>query len=101
MEINEKTAGNQVFIAIEGDMYVEEAAEFRERMMEHLQEGRTHFEIDMGKLSYIDSSGLGVLVALQKRTVERGGSVTLKGIYGTVKELFELTRLNRVFEILP
>lgn len=101
MEFSEKIAGNQAFITLGGDMYIEEAAVFRKRMMEHLQAGCNHFEIDAANLRYIDSAGLGALVALQKRAQERDGGVTIRGLSGKVKELFDLTRLDKVFNILP
>ena len=50
-------------------------------------------------VDYIDSSGLGTLVAIQKQALQHSGGVTLKGIHGLVKDLFELTRLNKVFDI--
>lgn len=50
-------------------------------------------------MDYIDSSGLGVLVAIQKKALPRKGNVTLVGASGIVKELFELTRLNHVFSM--
>ena len=55
--------------------------------------------LDLEKVDYIDSSGLGVLVAINKRTLQNRGKLIIKGINGLVKELFELTRLTKVFEI--
>ena len=64
----------------------------------HLQFAN-NFLLDLEKVDYIDSSGLGVLVAINKRTLQNRGKLIIKGINGLVKELFELTRLTKVFEI--
>ena len=61
--------------------------------------GHNMFIVDLGAVDYIDSSGLGTLVAIHKRALQNGGCVVIKGLHGLVKDLFEMTRLNKVFEI--
>ena len=90
---------NQVIVKLSGSIYVEEAAQLRESLTGHIEKGHKTFIIDLGGVDYIDSSGLGTLVAIQKRALQNGGSVVIKGLYGLVKDLFELTRLDKVFEI--
>lgn len=89
----------EVIVTLTGSLYVEEAAALREKLLEYIQAGRRNFAIDLRSVDYIDSSGLGVLVAIQKRALQSGGKVVIKGLQGTVKELFEMTRLTKVFEI--
>lgn len=89
----------EVMVSLTGSLYVEEAAALREKLLEYIQAGRRNFAIDLKSVDYIDSSGLGVLVAIQKRALQSGGKVVIKGLQGTVKELFEMTRLTKVFEI--
>lgn len=93
--------GDQVTVSLAGAIYVEDAAGLKEELFEELRCGTKNFEIDLTKVSYIDSSGLGVLVAVQKQAVRSGGRVILRGLNGVVNELFQLTRLNKVFEIVP
>lgn len=90
---------HSVILELEGSIYVEEAASIREQLLQYLEKGHHQFVIRMAKVDYIDSSGLGVLVAIQKRALQHGGGVVIEGIYGLVQELFELTRLTKVFEI--
>lgn len=91
--------GNRILLALTGNIYVEEATIVREQLLEYLQEDYKYFVLDVNNLHYIDSSGLGVLVAIHKRALQNGGKVIIKGLQGSVKELFELTRLTNVFEI--
>ena len=90
---------NHVLVALPGSMYVEEAAKFRESLIGYIEKGHKIFIIDLAELDYIDSSGLGTLVAIQKRALQNGGRVIIKGLNGLVKDMFELTRLTKVFEI--
>jgi len=97
MEINTTINNEQVIVTLSGSMYVEEAAILREKLIVFMESGHKEFIINLSKVDYIDSSGLGVLVAIQKRVLQMKGGVTLVGVSGLVKELFELTRLNKVF----
>ena len=90
---------NNVLVTLSGSIYVEEAAQIRESLIGYIEKGHKTFTIDLGDVDYIDSSGLGTLVAIQKRALQHGGSVVIKGLKGLVKDLFELTRLTKVFEI--
>lgn len=56
--------------------------------------------LDLSGVAFVDSSGLGALVALLKR-VGPTGSLALAGVQAPVGKLLALTRLDRVFEIHP
>lgn len=89
----------QVTVTLNGSIYVEEAASLREQLIAYIDKGHSIFCINVASVDYIDSSGLGVLVAIHKRALQNNGKVIIKGLCGIVKELFELTRLNKVFEL--
>ena len=88
----------QIQVTLSGNIYVEDAAKMREALTSLIGSGHTSLLIDLSRVEYIDSTGLGMLVFLQKQAVKKGGSIRLKGLQGIVKELFELTRLSTVFE---
>lgn len=91
----------QIHIVLSGKIYIDEATLVREKLFPYIEQGYRDFIFDIRDVHYIDSSGLGVMIAIQKRIMPKGGGVKIKGLNGTVKELFELTRLTKVFEILP
>ena len=64
-----------------------------------LDQGRSRIVLDLEKVRFMDSAGLGELVAWKKRAVERGGDVRLLRPRDRVREVLELTALTRVFEI--
>lgn len=100
MKMNFSVDNNQIAVALVDSMYVEEAGEFRETILKHISAGYKNYIIDLSGLQYIDSAGMGVLVALHKRVLQEEGILQLKGLQGSVKKIFELTRLTQVFDII-
>lgn len=98
MDLRIETNKDTVTVHLNGSLYVNDAAALRLELLNYIRQGQKHFVIDMTRTDYIDSSGLGVLVAVHKRALEQKGSVKIRGLQGVVKELFELTRLTQVFE---
>ena len=99
MEFQIIESGGKVNVTLSGNLYVESVTKLREECLQYIADGKIHFVFDMHNLEYIDSSGLGVLITVQKRVLQRGGKVIIRNMRGTVKELFELTRLDKVFDI--
>ena len=57
--------------------------------------------IDLSKVTYIDSSGLAVLIEGMQNVEAYGGKFILAGIQENVKPIFEIARLDQVFIIFP
>ena len=94
-----KTVDDQMHVILAGSIYVEDAKDLREKLVTLIDKGQKLFLFDLSQVDYIDSTGLGMLVFIQKQAQKRGGSIVLRGLHGIVKEIFELTRLTKVFEI--
>lgn len=94
------TESNYTKLTLSGSLYVNESTILREKMLEQINQGKKEFLLDFSNVNYIDSSGLGVLISMQKRLKEYQGKLILKGLNGEVKRIFELTRLTKVFEIM-
>ena len=89
----------RVLISLSGGIYLEDAVRFREMMRRYVEQGSRDFIIDLEGVDYIDSAGLGMLITMQKRILKNGGSFVIKGVAGLVRDLFLLTRLDKVFEM--
>ena len=94
-----KNVDDQMNIILAGSIYVEDAKELREKIADLIEKGQINLLFDLSQVDYIDSTGLGMFVSINKQAQKRGGSIMLKGLQGLVKEVFELTRLTKVFEI--
>jgi anti-sigma B factor antagonist len=57
--------------------------------------------IDLSRVSYIDSSGLAVLIEAMQNVAEYGGHFALAGLQENVRPIFEIARLDQVFRIFP
>ena len=55
--------------------------------------------VDLTGVDFLDSSGLGSLIALLKRVSERGGDMKIAGLQKKVRMVFEITRAFKVFDI--
>lgn len=55
--------------------------------------------LDLGQVTFVDSSGLGALLACLRRLTDRGAELKLCGLTRPVRTLFELVRIHRIFEI--
>ena len=56
---------------------------------------------DLGRMVHIDSSGLGVLVQILQKAKASGGKVILAALQPAPKIVFDITKVSRVFEIVP
>jgi len=74
---------------------------FREQFVAWWQSvpGIRNVVMDLSGVDFLDSAGLGVLVALLKRVLERGGDMKIAGLQKRVRMVFEITRAFKVFDI--
>ena len=66
---------------------------------EALADGATSLEFDLSLVSFMDSTGLGILASASDRTSEAGGSVRVRGASPTVVRLLEVSRLDSVIDV--
>ena len=71
----------------------------RDKVLELLDGGHSKILLSLEKVSYMDSAGIGELVACFKKAREKGGTVKLLRPSGKVEDLLQLTKLWEVFEI--
>ncbi|MGI5939480.1 MAG: STAS domain-containing protein [Thermoleophilia bacterium] len=76
------------------------ATEFKQAMNDWIDAGHRKFVINLEVVDFIDSSGLGAIIS-SLRKIGSGGDLVICGVKETVMSLFRLTRMNRVFDILP
>jgi anti-sigma B factor antagonist len=86
-------------VAVEGQLIVGNRQELKQKVLQELEGGGRKFLIDFSGTGYIDSSGLGVLVSLSKKIREQGGELRLAALNEDLRTLFELTKLDTLFQI--
>ncbi|MBQ7425076.1 MAG: STAS domain-containing protein [Lachnospiraceae bacterium] len=89
MTINKTTNGSELTIALEGRLDTTTAPMLDEELKSAL-DGVTKLTFDFGKLEYISSAGLRVLLSAQK-IMNKQGSMVIKEVNEEINEIFEVT----------
>ena len=90
--------GDTVTIVIEGHLVVGNRQALKQLVLDELARGERQFRVDFRRTRYVDSSGLGVLLAMAKRVTEEHGSFRLANLDADLRTLFELTKLDTLFQ---
>ena len=92
-------SGRAYLIALAGDFDLHSGPQFERRVLEALGRGATELLIDLSDVSFIDSTTIGILMRTRKRLAPIGGRVHDVTSDRTILRLFEITALDRMFEI--
>ena len=91
--------GDQLVVEVVGQLVVSNRQEFKQLVLDEVEQGALFVVIDFSQSAYIDSSGLGALVSLGKRVRDVGGDLRLAALNDDLRTLFELTRLDSLFPL--
>ena len=99
MKVSKRQIANIIVLEIEGEIDAEHSPQFKKTLSKAFEENAKFFILDLKKVSFIDSTGLGILISLMRQLREKQGRLRLTGLQEEVRSIFEITRLFRVFEI--
>ena len=99
MDISTREKGKVLIFDIRGDLDAKSASVLKEKINEKITDGKSLILINLTDVPYMDSAGLGVLVSGLKNANRLSGDLRIWGLQEEVKSIFELTRLNKVFQI--
>ncbi len=99
--LTEQHDGKTVLSLKDARLDAHNSAELKDRILKSLEEGGREIIVDLHDVQFIDSSGLGALLSGHKNAIQRSMRFVLAGPQPRVMVMFELTRLQRVFEIYP
>jgi anti-sigma B factor antagonist len=86
-------------IILSGEVDVYSAPKLREVMKELVEQGRNNLVVDLEKVDFLDSTGLGVLVGGLKRVRQQEGELGLICNQEKILRVFRITGLTKVFPI--
>src|SRR6267378_8498675 len=87
-------------VAVDGEIDVASSPQLRQELISLIDRGARSIVLDLHSMSFIDSSGLGVLVGALKRLREHtGDAIVLRGMQDPVRRVFEITGLTELFTI--
>jgi anti-sigma B factor antagonist len=90
-------SGDDAIVHVVGDLDISTAPDLRSRVLTVIDDGWTRIQIDLTACEFIDSVGLGILVAILRRARSRGGDVEIHAPFEPQRRLFALCGLDKVF----
>ena len=100
MDIKIIEEGNQVVAVFDGRLdtvAAQQIAETIDPLMEHADQ---NVILDCEKMPFISSSGLRIFLKIRKEVAAKGGKMYLKNVCPDVMQVFKMTKLDSVFEII-
>jgi anti-sigma B factor antagonist len=99
LTLSTRPEGDRTVVAVGGEIDVYTAPKLREHLIDLVSGGSYHLIIDMEKVDFLDSTGLGVLVGGLKRVRSHEGSLHLVCTQDRILKIFRITGLTKVFPI--
>ena len=96
---SEELDGDRAVIALRGEVDLYTAPEFKQQLLEVIDQGGRDVVVDLSNTTFIDSTTLGVLVGGVKRLRANDGQLSLVCSDRNITKIFEITGLDRVFPI--
>jgi anti-sigma B factor antagonist len=99
LDLKVRKQGGHTVLEVAGEIDVYTAPKLREKLIELVNEGSYHLVVDLEKVDFLDSTGLGVLVGGLKRVRNHDGSLKLVCTQDKILKIFRITGLTKVFSI--
>ena len=99
MEMSRRDLGNVIVLDLSGRLTsTDGSGRLKEKVTSLIFEGHKNIVLNLANLSYVDSSGLGEMVACHSTAAKAGASVKLANTTGKMKDLLAITKLVTVFD---
>ena len=100
MQFEERVVGDIAILTVTGDITLKKGGETRlhEKVDALVQRGHRKVLIDLARVSFVDSAGLGELVQAHAITKNHGGSL---GVFNVARRLMDLLSLTRLTTLFP
>ena len=99
MEISQREKDGITILDIQGEIDLYNAPEIKDIIQKLIEAQKYNVIINLEKVSYIDSSGIGALISSLSNLKKYQGGLKIINVYASVKKVFELTKLTSFFDI--
>ncbi|MCX5665529.1 MAG: STAS domain-containing protein [Candidatus Omnitrophica bacterium] len=100
MSVKTEVKNDLTVCCIEGEIDINTAPDIKKAFEKLISKKTPKIVINLTKVTYVDSSGLATLVEILKNMRAYGGRMRLCNMAHKIKSLFEITKLEKLFEII-
>lgn len=101
LRLARRAFGDAVVVAVEGELDLFTAPYLRDEVREAIKQDGNRLVFDLGALSFMDSSGLSVLIEAWRLATSEGGGVSLAAPQAPVARILRTTGLDRRIKVYP
>lgn len=101
ISVTTSEAGEVHIVHVAGEIDVTSAAVLRDALEALIADGRRRLTLDLTDVTFLDSTGLGIVVGRLKRLARHGGTMTVAASHERVLRVFNITGLDRLLQIRP
>lgn len=101
MKIQIEKKDNISVLHLSGTLDADTVTHFKQKINKLLDEGCFSLVMDCEHLNFVDSMGLGAMISVLRRARTHKGDLKVAGLNADVRSVFEITRLQNLFEISP
>ena len=100
MQIRQEEKGGALIFRVEGDIDINSSPEVKKAFDQAVSAKKDKVVVNLKDVGYVDSSGLATMVEILKNLRSYGGTLKLTNLSSKVRGLFEITKLDKLFDIL-
>jgi anti-anti-sigma factor len=86
-------------VRLSGDLDIVTSDGVKRELTQLVDAGHVALELDLADVGFVDSSGLGVLVAIHRHAESQGGTFVVRAVTPQVQRLFDITRLGDLLTV--
>ena len=100
LDLSTRQLGERAVVTVGGEVDLETASQLGDYALDALREVSAHLVLDLSGVSFMDSTGLKVLLTVSRRAELAGGSFVVVGPTRAVRKILSLTGLDQTFTIV-
>ncbi len=99
LKVTKELIGEETQIILSGEIDIYTSQTFKNELNEVISSSKGDIYIDCKDLSYIDSTGLGILVGALKEKRKENNDIYISNLKDNIKKLFVITGLDKLFKL--
>jgi anti-anti-sigma factor len=99
LDLSTERLGDRAVVSVGGEVDLETASRLGAHTLDAMREVSPHLVLDLSGVTFMDSTGLKVLLSLHRRAEAAGGTLAIAGASRSVRKVLSLTGLDQAFSV--